>query len=320
MDGVVLLADPETRAWKFAKKIQDYILSQKEDFVPLRELSLTQFRSGEIHPYVPENMRRKEVYFIQDSTKDPQYWLTELIFTKDLLLRASAEELTFVLPNLLYSRQDRKDKPRVSIHARAVADVISPGLSRVITMDLHADQIQGFYPQTCPLDSLHSFPTTAKYILEHPPCELEKLVVVSPDMGGIKRARNLARKLGTNKIAMISKERSKPGEIGEMYFLGDVEKKNVLIVDDIIDSGGTLCEAAKLLKERGAEEAYCYGTHGIFSKGTEELNSVFKRIMVSNTHYRENNELPGVEVIDLSPVFAEAIYRAHKGESISELF
>jgi ribose-phosphate pyrophosphokinase len=202
MDGVVLLADPKSSAWKFAEKIKNYLDSQYSDNVPLRELSLTQFRSREIHPYVPENIRKKEVYFIHDSTKDPQYWLAELIFNKDLLLRASVEKLIFVLPNLLYSRQDRKDKSRVSIHAKAVADVISPGLSRIITMDLHADQIQGFYPQTCPLDSLHSFREVSKYLESHPLCDLENLVVASPDVGGAKRAKSFSQKMGV-KIQLL---------------------------------------------------------------------------------------------------------------------
>ncbi len=317
MDEVILLADSKSNSWKFAQKIRDYINSEKNEEVPLKEVNIQEFRNKEIYPCALENMRGKEVYFVHDSTKDPQKWWVELLLIKDLVLRASAEKLIFVLPDMFYSRQDRKDKSRVPISARALADSIAPGLARIITMDLHAEQIQGFYPPTCPLDSLLSFPIVAQSIKENPPCDLEKLVIVSPDMDEIKRASKFAEKLGINKIAMISKQRSKPGEIGKMYFLGDVEKKNVLIVDDIIDSGGTLCEAAKLLKEKGAEETYCYGTHGLFSKGTKELFSIFDKVLTSNTHYSEN---PGVEVIDVSPIFAEAIYRAHKGLSISELF
>jgi ribose-phosphate pyrophosphokinase len=322
MDGVVLLADPNSRAWNFAKKIQDHILTEKDVAeLPLESVSLSQFKNKETKVSDLGNMRKKEVYFIHDSTKYPQDWLVELLFLKDALLRASAESVIFVLPDLLYSRQDRKDKPHVPISASAVASVISPGLSRLITMDLHAEQVQGFYPQTCPVDSLQSFPEVKKYLEKNPLCDLENLVLVSPDVGGSKRAKAFLQKLKIkNPIAIIYKERSEPGKVEEMTLVGKVKGKDVFIVDDIIDSGGTLCEAAKLLKENGAKNLYCYGTHGIFTKGTEELHANFGRILTSNTHYRNEGELSDIEIVDMSPTFAEAIYRAHKGESISELF
>ncbi len=318
MDGVELLADRNSRAWDFALRIQKYIRETKDADVPLKEVSIKHFNNGEIDMHVPENVRRKEIYFIHDSSKNPQEWWIELLLLKDLLLNASAESVSFVLPDLLYSRKDRKEKPHVPISARALSNSISTNLKRIITMDLHADQIQSLYPANCPMDTLHSFPEVIKYIEKNPLCDLNNLVIVSPDAGGVNRAKSFAQKIGIkNPIAFIYKRRDKPGEIAEMRLIGEVKDMNVLIIDDIIDSGGTLCEAANLLRQNGAREVYCYGTHGIFSKGTSLLSANFQRIMTSNTHYQENNS---IEVIDMSSVFAEAIYRAQKGLSISKLF
>ena len=321
MDKVVLLADPKSNSWNFAVKIRDYIKNQKGADVPLEEVSIINFNNGEIDMYVPKNVRRKDIYFIHDSAKNPKDWWVELLLLKDLLLNASAESVTFVLPDLLFSRKDRKEKPHVPISARALASSISPQLKRIITMDLHADQIQGFYPSNCPVDNLHSFPEVVRYIEKHPISDSNNLVIVSPDAGGVSRARAFAQKLGIqHPIAFIDKRREKAGEVAEMRLVGDVKNSEALIIDDIIDSGGTLCSAAKLLRDSGALKVHCYGTHGIFSKGTPVLCNSFDRVMTSNTHYRENLDLSGVEIVDVSPVFAEAIYRAQKGLSISGLF
>jgi ribose-phosphate pyrophosphokinase len=329
MDGVVLLADPKSKAWDFAVKIRDY-LQLKGESTPLWEVSIMPFNNKEIDMYVPENIRKKHVYFIHDSAKNPQQWWIEILLLKDLVLSASAESLTFVLPNMLYSRKDRKDKSRVPISARALARTISPNLKRIITMDLHAPQIQGFYPENTPLDNLYSFPEVARYLLQKHGNEFEKLVVVSPDAGGVHRAKSFLRKLEKYNydspdkkefsFAMINKTRPKSGEIENMQLVGDVLNKDVLIVDDIIDTGGTLCKAAELLKKQGAGKIFCYATHGLFTKGTQELVSCFDRVMTSNTHYRDENELENVEIIDVSSLFAEAIYRAQKGFSVSSLF
>lgn len=319
MDDTILLADPESRSWDFSKKIQNYIEKEKGVLIPLKSVDIKYFANKEIDMHVPENVRKKDVYFIHDSTKDPQDWWIQLILLKDLLLRASANSVTFVLPNMLYSRKDRKEKPHVPISARALADTISPGLRRIITMDLHATQIQGFYPTNVPLDSLHSFTAVVHFLKENKVIENpENLVVLSPDAGGVDRARAFAGKLGSkHPIAFIYKRRDNLGKVGEMILVGDVTDKNVLVVDDIIDSGGTLCNAAELIKKSGAGKLYCYGTHGLFTKGTEELHRHFDLVMTSNTNYKENND---IRVIDMSPIFAEAIYRAQIGESISELF
>ena len=320
MDKVILLADKNSDAWDFAEKIQNYFIKEIRFFIPLEEVSVKKFRNGEIDMHVPENVRRKDVYLIHDSNKNPTDWWVELLLLKDLLLSASVDSISLVLPNMLYSRKDRKEKPHVPISARALARSISWGIKRIITMDLHAPQIQGFYPENIPLDNLYSFPEVVKHLVEYKISveDLRKLVIISPDAGGVERARAFAQKLNSEyPVAFIEKRRPIAGEIAEMRLVGDVQDKECLIVDDLIDSGSTLCKAADLLKKEGAKELFCYGTHGIFTSGTEGLCQKFKRVMTSNTHLQKNNS---VEVIDVSPVFAEAIYRAQKGLSISELF
>lgn len=323
MDRVVLLADPISKSWGFAERVQKYLEREKGVSIPLRKVSTGHFKNKEIDMHVSQNVRKKEVYFIHDSTKNPQEWWVELLLIKDLLLSASAESVTFVLPDILYSRKDRKEKPHVPISARALSRSIFSGLKRIITMDLHAPQIQGFYPENIPLDNLYSFPVVARYLKEKNVIDSpENLVILSPDAGGVDRAKAFAQRLNSKyPIAFIYKRRTVEGignirDIEEMILVGDVMDKDVLIIDDIIDSGGTLCKAAELLKKHGARKLYCYGTHGLFTEGTSNLCS-FEKIMTSNTHYQERIN---VEVIDVSPLFAEAIYRAQKGLSISELF
>lgn len=325
MENVVLLADKNSKAWEFSKKIQEYIRQNKLKKVLLHKLPIGLFRNKEIQFKSTENLRKKDVYFIHDSSKHPQQWWVELLLVKDMVLSASANSLTFVLPNMLYSRQDRKDQSRVPVSARALAESISKGVSKIITMDLHAPQIQAFYPSTTPLDNLHSFPEVVKYIKENDPSFVNNLLILSPDAGGVSRAKALLKRFQKQfpernnfDIAFMIKERSRPGEVGRMRYVGpEVMGKNILIVDDIVDSGGTLCNSCQKLKELGAGRIFCYATHGLFTLGTEKLKQNFEKILVSNTHFQEPN---GIEIIDVSSVFAEAIYKAQKGDSISKLF
>ncbi len=321
MDKAVLLADPNSKSWDFAEKIQKYIQEKKQVYIPLKEISIKHFRNSEIDMHIKETVRKKDVYFIHDSTKNPQEWWVELLLLKDLLLSGSADSVTFVLPDMMYSRKDRKEKPHVPISARALARALSPGIKKIITMDLHASQIQGFYPENVPLDNLYSFPEVVRYIKENISTS-ENFVIFSPDAGGVERAKSFAKRFGKNPLAFMYKRRTTEGigdtrEVEEMILVGDVEGKDVLIVDDIIDSGGTLCKAAELLKQKGAKSLFCYGTHGFFTCGSEELKRNFEKVMTSNTHYNVDSN---IITIDVSPLFAEAIYRAQMGESISELF
>ena len=327
MKDVVLLADPMTPAWDFAKKIQKYINETKEETVPLYEIEICYFNNKEFNVHVSNNIRKKNIYFIHDSSKNPQEWWIQLLLIKDLLLSASVESITFVLPNMFYSRQDRKHMSRVPISTRTLANSISPGIKRIITVDLHSAQIQSAYPANVPVDNLQSFPDVVRYLEEHHMRDMDNLVIVSPDVGGANRARSFLKRLEAlnqtsfrkrdYSLAIIDKSRQKPGEIADMQLVGEVAGKDALIVDDIIDTGGTLCKSADLLREKGAKKVMCYATHGIFSNGEEEITKKFDLVMTSNTHYREANS---IEVIDLAPLFAEAIYRAQKGLSISRLF
>lgn len=330
MKDVVLLADPKTPSWKFALKIKNYIENEKNESIHLKSISIEHFRNKEEDLYVCDNIRRKHVFFIHDSMKSPQNWWVELLLVKDLLLSASVDSISFVLPNMFYSRKDRKDKSRVPISARALARTLSPNTKRIITMDLHAPQIQGFYPEYMPLDNLYSFPAAVMYLRKNYFHELNNLVVVSPDTGGVDRVKSFLKRLKKANLedvekhnytqAIISKTRIEAGEVDSMELIGDVKGKNVLIVDDIIDSGKTLLKAADLLKKNGAEKLFFYATHGLFTEGTERLTEKFDLLMTSNTHYREEDESKGVKIIDITPLFAEAIYREQKGLSISELF
>ena len=166
MKDVILLADPNSKAWEFAKKIQKYIKETKEEPVQLYEIFINFFNNSELDIHVPYNIRKKHIYYIHDSSKFPQEWWVELLLVKDLLLSASVESITFVLPNMLYSRQDRKHKSRVPISSRALASSISPGISRIITIDLHSPQIQNAYPANVPVDNLYSFPDVVRYITQ----------------------------------------------------------------------------------------------------------------------------------------------------------
>jgi ribose-phosphate pyrophosphokinase len=330
MRDVVLLADPKTPAWDFANKIQNYILKTKEEEIRLYNLEMNLFKDGENMPYVPENIRKKDVYLVQSSNKRPNDWLAELILIKDLCLSASVNSLSFVLPNMRYSRQDRKHCSRVPISTRAVADAISPGLKRIITMDLHSPQIQNAYPANVPLDNLHSFPEVVKYLRENHFSDLENLVVVSPDIGSANRANSFMKRLiraensdskkNNYSFAIINKTRDKSGDIEDMLLIGNVEGKNALILDDICDSGGTSINAGKLLKEKGAKRLLTYSTHGLYTKGTKDLLETFDVVMTSNTHYKQKKNNGNVEVVDMAPLFAEAIYRAQMGLSVSKLF
>lgn len=327
MDDAILLADKNSNAWDFAEKIQNYIRQTKETLIPLCEITIEKFRNGEIGVHVLENIRKKDVFVIHDSSKNPQEWWVELLLLKDLLLSSSAGSVTFVLPNLLYSRQDRKDKPHVPISARALARSISHRLKRIITMELHANQVQGFYPEEVPVDNLYSFPEVVRHLRKNHFEDLNEIVVVSPDAGAARRTKSFLRKLEKAQqdslykqnysFALLSKERSKPGEVGESQLIGDVTGKNIIIIDDIIDSGGTLCKSAEVLRANGAKKLLCYATHGIFTKGTAELSQAFDIVMTSNTHKQQDSN---IELIDITSLFAEAIYRAQMGLSISRLF
>ena len=331
MKEAILIADPKTPAWDFAKKIYDYIEKNREDGFSLFPIEMTTFNNKEILPYIAENIRQKDVYLIQSSNKHPNDWWVELLLLKDLCLSASVRSLSFVLPNMLYSRQDRKTKSRVPISARALAKSLSsPKIARIITMDLHSPQIQGFYDESIPIDNLQSFPQAVKYIREnHSDC-LENLVIASPDSGGVDRAMAFLKRMinadALEKVnhhydfAFTHKLRIVPGEVEKMWFVGDVKGKNVLLIDDMYDTCGTTNKSGDKFLENGANKILTYATFGLYTKGTKDVLEKFDSVMTSNAHYSPKEGDGNIEIIDVAPLFGEAIYRAQKGISISELF
>lgn len=235
-------------------------ISQQLD-VTLVDPQLRRFANGEIFCEIEKNVRGADVFVIQSLTQPVNDHLMELLIMMDALKRASAESITAVVPHYGYSRQDRKASPRTPISAKLVADLLTvAGASRVITMDLHAGQIQGFF--NIPFDNIFASPVILDYIKET--IDLSNLTLVSPDAGGVERCRWYAKRLSTD-IAMIDKRRTGPNVAKAMNIVGEVSGKDVIIVDDIIDTAGTLVEAAKTLRKHGAKKIYAFATHGVFS-------------------------------------------------------
>jgi ribose-phosphate pyrophosphokinase len=282
----------------------------------LGEIDLKRFSDGEIWVKYKENIRGLDVFIVQ-STIPPAENLMELLIMIDAAKRASARRITAVIPYFGYARQDRKDQPRVSISAKLVANLITvAGADRVITMDLHAAQIQGFFD--IPFDHLYASPIfTGLFRNKH-----ENLVVVSPDIGGIKLARSYARRLHAN-LVVIDKRRPKPNQAEVMNVIGEVANKDVLIVDDIIDTGGTFVSAIKALKNKNAHRIYGAVTHPVFSDDAYNKieNSALEKLFISDTlYFDENKRTKKIFIRTASKIFSEAIMRTHKHESISSLF
>ncbi|PKL82474.1 MAG: ribose-phosphate pyrophosphokinase [Ignavibacteriae bacterium HGW-Ignavibacteriae-3] len=273
------------------------------------------FSDGEIWVKFMENVRGRDVFIVQ-STHPPAENLMELLITIDAAKRASATRVTAVIPYFGYARQDRKDQPRVAISAKLVANLITTaGADRVITMDLHAAQIQGFFD--IPFDHLYASPAFTGIFKEQP----KNLVVVSPDLGGIKLARSYAKRLEAG-LVVIDKRRPKPNLAETMNIIGDVADKNVLIVDDLIDTGGTFVNAVSALKERGALEIYGAITHPLLSgDAIKRINeSELTKLYVTDSIPLKYGAGGKIEIRSASELFAEAIIRSNRNESISSLF
>ncbi len=312
----MIIANPEGNAWDFAVSIFKKLNAINGKY-HLNEFRVKRFRDGEIKVKIKDNIRRKNCFFIHDSSLHPSEWITQIIFANEAMKNSSADEIIDVLPYLRFSRQDRKDESRVSINAKAIADVISLYADRVLTLDSHFTQIQGFY--STPLDNLYSSKILLKYLQEKHPDFLENIVVMSPDAGGTSRAKAFALKLGVKNIAIGYKHRPKEGEIDEFKIIGNVSGMNVLIIDDIVDSGNTLIKTAQEARKEGAKKVYAYCTHGIFSENARDrISKEIDLMIVSNSIYQPENEK--IEVIPLEDLFSQAIYRTNEGSSLSELF
>lgn len=293
---------------KFTQKICDYL-----NLSP-GKVDIKRFSDGEIWVKFQDNIRGRDVFIVQ-STMPPAENLLELLIMIDAAKRASANRVTAVIPYFGYARQDRKDQPRVAITAKLIANLITTaGADRVITMDLHASQIQGFFD--IPFDHLYASPVFSNIFKEN----FENLVVVSPDVGGIKIARSYAKRLNAG-LVVIDKRRPKPNVVEVMEVIGDVKDKNVLLVDDLIDTGGTFINAVKALKERGAKEIFGAVTHPLLSGEAVQkvLNCQISKLYVTDT-IPLSVESEKIIVRSASGLFAEAIIRSHRNESISSLF
>ena len=282
---------------------------------PLGESTLQRFSDGEISPYFGESVRGADVFLIQ-STFPPSDNFLELLLMIDAAKRASAKYVTAVVPYFGYARQDRKDKPRVSIAAKLMANLLSAaGADRIMTCDLHADQIQGFFD--IPLDHLDGTSIFVPYLKS---IQLPDLIFASPDVGGVKRTRAFA-KFFNAELVVCDKHRQRANEVASMRLIGDVTGKDVVLVDDLIDTGGTMCKAAALLKEKGANSVRAVVTHPILSGNAYENieNSVLEELVVTDTIplHRESSKIKVLTVADL---FAKAIRAIHSHGSISALF
>jgi ribose-phosphate pyrophosphokinase len=316
---ILILADPKGKAFDFAKDIYNKLSNnpRKKRVYSFGEVEIKKFNDGEIFAKVNESVRKKTCFFIHDSSMNPQDWLVSLALVNDALKRSDAAKVDNVLPYIRYGRQDRMAEPRTPISARIVADIIQDKAYRVITTDLHNPATQGYY--NIPFDNLKSYPVIIKHLKENYSEFLKNAVVVSPDMGSAVKAKSYAGRLGLN-VVLTDKERKKAGVVGEMTIVGDIKDKNALIVDDMIDTAGTLCRSAEILKQRGAKQIYACATHGIFSKDAKERinNSFLDKVIVTDSIPQDKDGK--IEIVSLTDLFAEAIYRISHGESISELF
>ena len=284
----------------------------------LAETTMTRFSDKEIFVEIGENVRGEDVFLIQSTSFPANDNLMELLVAIDALKRGSAARITAVLPYFGYARQDRKTGPRTPISAKLVANLITiAGANRVLTMDLHAGQIQGFFD--IPLDNLYA---TNLFIADIKDKKREdNLVFVSPDVGGVLRARSFAKKLNAD-LAIIDKRRDAPGLSNAMNVIGSVENKKCIIVDDLVDSGGTICNAAKALLDKGATSVYGYCSHGVYSgKALDNINNSVLEEMVCTNSIKPTFDLPkSMRYLSVAPLFGEAIMRINTETSISSLF
>lgn len=306
-----------TKALIFSGRATQYLAEKIAEKYghPLGNVVVTDFSDGEFQPSFEENIRGRDVFIVQ-STFPPADNLLELLMLIDAARRASAKRIVAVIPYFGLARQDRKDKPRVSVASKLVANLLTAaGVQRIVTIDLHADQIQGFFD--VPVDHIYASSIFTSYIKE---LNLPELIMASPDTGGTRRAAAYAKHLNTG-FVICYKQRSKPNEIGRMELVGDVEGKNVIIIDDIIDTAGSITKAGNLIMERGAASVRAFCTHPVFSGEAYERieNSQFSEVVVTDT-IPLKKESSKIKVLSTASLFAEVINRALKTKSISSLY
>jgi ribose-phosphate pyrophosphokinase len=283
--------------------------------------AVRRFADMEIFVEIQENVRGEDMFVVQSTSFPANDNLMELLIIIDALRRASARRITAVIPYFGYARQDRKVGPRTPISAKLVANlIVEAGANRVLTVDLHAGQIQGFFD--IPTDNLYAMPIIAKDIKDYLG-QGDHLMVVSPDVGGVVRARSLAKRIGAD-LAIVDKRRERAGESEVMNIIGDVDARSCILVDDIVDSAGTICNAAEALEKAGAKEVYAYATHGVLSGGAVARiqASALKSMVVTDSIAAtdEVRKCPNIRRISIAGLIGEAISRISKEESVSSLF
>lgn len=285
--------------------------------VPMCHANITRFSDGEVQVKVVDNVRGADCFVIQPTCAPVNENIMELLIISDALRRASARRITAVLPYYGYSRQDRKAEPRVPISAKLVANLITAsGVSRVLTMDLHAGQIQGFFD--IPVDHLYGTPVFLKYLKEK---NLQDITIVSPDAGGVERARAFAKHLNAD-LAIVDKRRPRPNEAAIMNIIGDVKGRTAIIFDDLVDTAGTLTKVAAAIKEKGATRVFATASHGVLSGAAIQRieESPIEELIITDSIPLTNRTSNKIKVLAISSLFAEAIRRIHDDKSISALF
>jgi ribose-phosphate pyrophosphokinase len=290
--------------------------------VELVKARVERFNDQEIFVEVYENVRGEDMFVIQSTSKPANDTLMELLIITDALRRSSAQRITAVIPYFGYARQDRRAKARTPISAKLVANLLTrAGIDRILTLDLHAAQIQGFFD--IPVDNLYAAPIFALDIEHHFDGRMGEMTVVSPDVGGVARARELAQRIGSG-LAIVDKRRLKAGEVAEMTVIGEVEGQCCVIVDDIADTAGTLCKAADVLIEAGAREVHAYVTHGVMSGPAVErvTRSQLKSLVLTDSIEQPEavRAAPNIRIVPTAPMFAQAILNIWNGTSVSSLF
>ena len=298
-----------------ARAIADYLE------LPLTDASVRRFADEEVFVEINENVRGEDVFVLQSTSYPANDNLMELLICIDALRRASAKRITAVLPYFGYARQDRKPGPRTPISAKLVANLITTaGANRVLSIDLHAGQIQGFFD--IPTDNLFASPVIAADIRER--LDGRNLMVVSPDVGGVVRARSLAKRLDNAPLAIVDKRRERAGESEVMNIIGEVAGRSCILIDDIVDSAGTLCNAAAALKQQGAADVFAYCTHGVLSGGAEARveKSELSGLVVTDSIASGEGEVAGGKIrrLSIAPLLGEAIKRISEEASVSSLF
>ncbi len=307
---------------RLSQDIVEYMSGQRGREISLVNAKVERFNDQEVYVEVYENVRGEDMFIIQPTSKPANDHLMEVLIIADALRRSSASRVTAVIPYFGYARQDRRTKARTPISAKLVANLITQaGIARVLTMDLHSSQVQGFFD--IPVDNLYASPIFSLDIATQFSDSLDEIVVISPDVGGVARARELAKRINAG-LAVVDKRRSVAGEISEMTVIGEVNNRVCVIVDDICDTAGTLCNAANLILASGAREVHAYVTHGVMSGDAlgKIASSSLKSMVITDSILPTEAILSSgkVRIISTAPLFAQAILNIANGTSISSLF